>query len=328
MHKLVNLRAGREIVPSMMGAGAKTPSRRPRIGLALGSGGARGWAHVGVLRTLSAAGVRPDVVAGTSIGALIAGVHLAGHLSTLDAWARALTRPRLLAYLDPRMSGGGLIGGQRMLAFMERYFGALKVEDLPVPFIAVATDLGTGHEVWLQEGRLAEILRTAISLPGVFTPVRRDRHWLVDGALVNPVPVSVCRAFGAELVIAVNLNADQLGRLRVTRGGRTSKVAGFEPDLVEQSRALRGRGGTVWQQMARRERNTPSLFSVMVAALNITQDRITRARLAGDPPDVTIRPDLGHIGLLEFDRATEAIEEGARAAEDAIAELRTVLASS
>jgi NTE family protein len=325
MHKLVNLPAGLEITPSMMRAGAKTPSRRPRIGLALGSGGARGWAHVGVLHALSAAGVRPDVVAGTSIGALIAGVHLAGHLSTLDAWARALTRPRLLAYLDPRMSGGGLIGGQRMLAFMDRYFGALKVEDLPVPFIAVATDLRTGHEVWLQEGRLAEILRAAISLPGVFTPVRRERHWLVDGALVNPVPVSVCRAFGAELVIAVNLNADQLGRLRVTRGGRSPRVADLEPDLVEQSRVLRGRGGTVWQQMARRERNTPSLFSVMVAALNITQDRITRARLAGDPPDVTIRPDLGHIGLLEFDRAAEAIDAGARAAEDAIAELRAVL---
>jgi NTE family protein len=325
MHKLVNLPAGWEIMPSMMRAGAKTPSRRPRIGLALGSGGARGWAHVGVLHALSAAGVRPDVVAGTSIGALIAGVHLAGHLSTLDAWARALTRPRLLAYLDPRMSGGGLIGGQRMLAFMDRYFGALKVEDLPVPFVAVATDLRTGHEVWLQEGRLAEILRAAISLPGVFTPVRRERHWLVDGALVNPVPVSVCRAFGAELVIAVNLNADQLGRLRVTRGARSPRVADLEPDLVEQSRVFRGRGGTMWQQMARRERNTPSLFSVMVAALNITQDRITRARLAGDPPDVTIRPDLGHIGLLEFDRAAEAIDAGACAAEGAIAELRAVL---
>jgi NTE family protein len=310
----------------MMRAGAKTPSRRPRIGLALGSGGARGWAHVGVLQALSAAGVRPDVVAGTSIGALIAGVHLAGHLSTLDAWARSLTRPRLLAYLDPRMSGGGLIGGQRMLAFMDRYFGALKVEDLPVPFVAVATDLRTGHEVWLQEGRLAEILRAAISLPGLFTPVRRERHWLVDGALVNPVPVSVCRAFGAELVIAVNLNADQLGRLRIMRG--SPRVADLEPDLVEQSRVLRRRGGAVWPQMTRRERTTPSLFSVMVAALNITQDRITRARLAGDPPDVTIRPDLGHIGLLEFDRAAEAIEAGARAAEDAIAELRAVLASS
>jgi NTE family protein len=194
-----------------------------------------------------------------------------------------------------------------------------------VPFVAVATDLRTGHEVWLQEGRLAEILRAAISLPGVFTPVRREQHWLVDGALVNPVPVSVCRAFGAELVIAVNLNADQLGRLRVTRGGRSPRVADLEPDLVEQSRVLKRRGGTVWQQMGRRERNTPSLFSVMVAALNITQDRITRARLAGDPPDVTIRPDLGHIGLLEFDRAAEAIDAGARAAEDAIAELRAVL---
>ena len=305
--------------------GAKTPSRRPRIGLALGSGGARGWAHVGVLRALDAAGVKPDVVAGTSVGALIAGVHLAGYLPTLEAWARSLTRPRLLAYLDPRMSGGGLIGGQRMLAFMARYFGDLGVENLPVPFIAVATDLRTGHEVWLQEGRLADTLRAAISLPGLFTPVHRDGHWLVDGALVNPVPVSVCRAFGAELVVAVNLNADQLGKIRVMGAPRSSRTAGLEPDLVEQSRVFKGRAGTMWQQLARRGRNTPSLFSVMLAALNITQDRITRARLAGDPPDVTVRPRLGHIGLLEFDRAAEAIAAGERAAEDAIVELRAAL---
>ena len=307
-------------------AGPRTSSRRPKIGLALGSGGARGWAHVGVLRALDAAGVTPDVVAGTSIGALIAGVHLAGHLPTLEAWARRLTRPRLLAYLDPRMSGGGLIGGQRMLAFMTRHFGDLRIEDLPVPFIAVATDLRTGHEVWLQEGRLAETLRTAISLPGLFTPVHRDPHWLVDGALVNPVPVSVCRAFGADLVVAANLNADQLGKLRVARGRRASRIAGLEPDLVEQSRALKGRGGTMWPALTRRQRNAPSLFSVMVAALNITQDRITRARLAGDPPDVTIRPDLGHIGLLEFDRAAEAIEAGERATAAAISELELIIA--
>jgi NTE family protein len=306
--------------------GPKAPLRRPRIGLALGSGGARGWAHVGVLRALDAAGIKPDIVAGTSIGALIAGVHLAGYLPTLEAWARGLTRPRLLAYLDPRMSGGGLIGGQRMVAFMARYLGDLEVEELPVPFVAVTTDLRTGHEVWLQEGRLAEVLRTAISLPGLFTPVRRERQWLVDGALVNPVPVSVCRAFGAELVIAANMNADQLGRLRMARG-RSSRVAGLEPDLLEQSRLLRG-GGTVWQQLTRRERSAPSLFSVMVAALNITQDRITRARLAGDPPDVTIRPELGHIGLLEFDRAAEAIAAGERAAEHAIRELQALVASS
>ena len=268
----------------------------------------------------------PDVVAGTSIGALIAGVHLAGHLPTLEAWARKLTRPRLLAYLDPRMSGGGLIGGRRMLAFMARHLGDLKVEDLPVPFVAVTTDLSTGHEVWLQEGRLAETLRTAISLPGVFTPVRREGHWLVDGALVNPVPVSVCRALGAELVIAANLNADQLGKLNVDA----------RPPVAARRRArARPPGAKSRAQGARRRRvgsggsaHTPSLLSVMVAALKITQDRITRARLAGDPPDVTIRPDLGHIGLLEFDRAAEAIETGERAAAHAITELQAILANS
>jgi NTE family protein len=191
--------------------------------------------------------------------------------------------------------------------------------------VAVTTDLSTGHEVWLQEGRLAETLRTAISLPGVFTPVRREGQWLVDGALVNPVPVSVCRALGAELVIAVNLNADQLGKLELARGRRWGRAGALEPDLLEQSRVLRRRGGAVW---TRRVHSTPSMFSVMVAALKITQDRITRARLASDPPDVVIRPDLGHIGLLEFDRAAEAIETGERAAAEAIAELQAIVAGS
>jgi NTE family protein len=306
-------------------AGAKTTSRRARLGLALGSGGARGWAHVGVLRALTAAEVVPDVVVGTSIGALIAGVHLAGHLPTLEAWARNLTRPRLLAYLDPRMSGGGLIGGRRMLAFMDRHLGALKIEDLPLPFVAVATDLRTGHEVWLQEGRLAEVLRTAISLPGLFTPMRRERQWLVDGALVNPVPVSAARALGARVVIAVNLNSDLFGR------GTTIASHGTDaPDerwLEQMSHGLDASAGAariVKRQMLG-SAGRPGITTVMIEAFNIMQDRITRARLAGDPPDVMVNPRLGPIGLFEFHRASESIALGAEAAERALDSIEQAL---
>jgi NTE family protein len=300
---------------------------RPRIGLALGSGGARGWAHIGVLRALLRAGVEPDIVAGTSVGALVGGVYASGHLDTLDSWSRELTAARLFTYLDPRMSGGGLIGGRRMATFMRRYFADGRVEDLPIPFVAVATDLLSGHELWLREGKLVDVLRTAISLPGIFTPVRHEGHWLVDGALVNPVPVSVCRALGARIVIAVNLNADQLGRTRsLSRTLRRS--AGFDPasEMSEADRlALRGRLGARWQQAFRRPRGAPSLFGVLVSAFMVTQDRMTRSRLAGDPPDLTVTPQLGHIGLLEFERAAEAIAEGEAATERVMAEIHTAL---
>jgi NTE family protein len=300
---------------------------RPRIGLALGSGGARGWAHIGVLRALLRAGVQPDVIAGTSVGALVGGVYASGHLDTLEGWARQLTAARMVGFLDPRMSGGGLIGGRRMATFMHRYFADGRVEDLPIPFAAVATDLMSGHELWLREGRLVDVLRTAISLPGLFTPVRHEGHWLIDGALVNPVPVSVCRALGARIVIAVNLNADRLGRARVlTRAMRRSKD--FDPGSEmseEDERALRGRLGGLWPQAFRRPRGAPSLFGVLVSSFMITQERMTRSRLAGDPPDLTIAPKLGHVGLLEFERAAEVIAEGEAATERIVPEIRTAL---
>jgi len=311
----------------MKTAPATTVGTRLRIGLALGGGAARGWAHIGVLRALERAGIQPDVIAGTSIGALVGGVHLSGHLETMERWARDLTTARLFTYLDPRVSGGGLIGGQRMADFMDRYFADTIIEDLPIPFVAVATDLLTGHEIWLRHGRLVDVLRTAISLPGLFTPVEIDGHWLVDGALVNPVPVSVCRALGAQVVIAVNLNADQLGKARM-RSMAFPRTSGLDPDeeMPKRGKGNGRRGGALWQQMFRRERGAPSVLGVMVASFTITLDRITRARMAGDPPDVAITPKLGSFGLLDFDRAAEVIAEGEKAAERSLDEIRTAIA--
>ena len=166
---------------------------RPLIGLALGGGGARGWAHIGVMRTLGRAGIVPDIICGTSVGALVGGVHLAGKLDALEAWARSLHRLRIMSYLDFRVSGG-MIGGQRLRAVMREHLGAVSIEELPAPFTCVATDLVTGHEVWLNRGDLVDMLRASFSLPGLFSPVQVEGRWLVDGALVNPLPVSVCRA--------------------------------------------------------------------------------------------------------------------------------------
>ncbi|MGE5146433.1 MAG: patatin-like phospholipase family protein [Candidatus Eiseniibacteriota bacterium] len=303
---------------------ASPQTTEPRIGLALGSGAARGWAHIGVVRALAKAGIKADIIAGTSMGALVGGVQLAGHLDTLAEWALSLNRKRIFGYIDLKLGGGGLLGGQRLVDLMTEHLGDRKVEELPVNFTAVVTDLVDGHEMWLRRGPLVEAIRAAIALPGLFTPVEIGGRWYVDGALVNPVPVSVCRAYGAQLVIAVNLNADHVGRTRIP-GTPIARAIGFDP-IDELGQNHSGLLGTLWHHFFHREPNTPSVFGVMANSFNIIQDRITRSRLAGDPPDVMIGPKVGHVGLLEFDRAAEVIAEGERATERALPEIHEAIA--
>lgn len=301
---------------------------RPRLGLALGAGSARGWSHIGVLRVLEANGIRPDIVCGSSIGAVVGGCYLAGKLDLLETWARGLNRLRMISYLDVQMRHSGLIGGEKLIAELRRHLGDIDCRELPGDFAAVATDLATGHEVWLDRGPLPEALRASMALPGMFSPARWNDRWLVDGALVNPVPVSACLAKGARLVIAVNLNGDIIGKLRPP-GQTYQRVAGFDLlDAVEQQQKRGGLVGSISglaRRIFRREPDTPSLFGVMVSSLNIMQDRISRSRLAGDPPDIHITPRIGHIGLAEFDRAEELIDLGAKAAEAALPDIRQAL---
>jgi NTE family protein len=303
---------------------------RPRIGLALGAGVARGWAHIGVLRTLKKMGIEPDIITGTSVGALVGGCYLAGQLDTLEEWTRNLSRMKIVSYLDLRVRSGGLISGGRLMAEMKKHMGDRRIEDLPMPFAAIATDLVTGHEVWLRTGPLVESLRASFSLPGVFPPICIDQRWLVDGALVDPVPVSACRALGAEMVIAVNLNADILGKARKP-GANIATAAGFDliqvldEEYAQQTPPPASRLNALTRRVFTREYDGPSLFGVMVSSLGIITDRIGRTRLAGDPPDVQIAPRLGHVGLLEFDRAAEAVEEGAAATERAVPDLADAL---
>lgn len=309
---------------------------RPRIGLALGAGVARGWAHIGVLRALTRYGIEADIVCGSSVGALVGGLHLAGKLDALEEWTRSLTRMKIVGYLDLRLrQGGGLIGGDRLVAEMRHHLGDVLIEELPSPFAAIATDLVTGHEVWMRNGPLVDALRASFSLPGVFPPVRFEGRWMVDGALVNPVPVSACRALGAQMVIAVNLAADIIGKSR-RPGAAVPTAAGFdllklideeqEPDGESKSRAgFRVPIGALSRRIFRRDYEGPSLFGVMVSSLGIVTDRIARSRLAGEPPDVHITPRLGHIGLSEFDRAEDCIREGEAAVERVLPDLQDAL---
>lgn len=299
---------------------------QPKIGLALGSGVGRGWAHIGVLRGLEKAGIEVDVVAGTSIGALVAGVYLAGHLDSLETWTRSLNRMRIMRYLDLSLQNGSIIGGRRLGRILNENLGDLHIEHLPKQFIVVATELATGHEIWLRKGHLVEALRASYALPGIFPPVELDGRPLVDGALVNPVPVSVCRAMGARLVIAVNLNADMLGSERAQSGGGRNyggRNGGGQNDQGRENGGMMGGAGLL-ESLFRRDGN-PSMFNVMASALNILQDRLSRSRLAGDPPDVTIAPKVGHIGLLDFDQAEDLIELGAQAVQSALPSLNEAL---
>ena len=303
-----------------------TVSRRPTIGLVLGGGAARGFAHIGVIRTLIARGLQPDIITGTSIGAVVGGCHAAGKLEDFAAWAAGLTRRGLLGYLDVSFSGSGLLSGSKLAEKLTEGLGDLTIDKLPLRYAAIATEIGTGHEIWITRGRLADALRASYALPGIFPPVHLGERWLVDGALVNPVPVSVARALGARLVIAVNVNTDMFGR-----GAAIPDQGASEPPIEEEvaSRGLFGLFGS--EKAAKRHilgsPARPGLSTVMTEAFNIMQDRITRARLAGDPPDILISPRIGRIGLFDFHRATEAIELGAEAAERALEGLDEVIAA-
>ena len=295
--------------------------RRPVIGLALGGGAARGFAHIGIVRALIAHGIVPNVVVGTSIGAVVGGAYAAGQLDTLEEWARSLQPRNILGYLDIRLNGSGLIGGDKLAAQLEAAMGQTLIEDLPLKFATVATEVRTGHEIWLTHGRMVDAMRASYALPGIFSPVLVGDRWLVDGALVNPVPVSAARALGAEIVIAANLSSDVF--THSTTIYSHGAAAGAPEAAVEPAPPKRGFGKLFSPERTMKREffgsgGRPGISSVMVDAFNIMQDRITRARLAGDPPDLLISPRVGQLGWFDFHRAADLIAHGARAAERAI----------
>ncbi len=299
---------------------------RPKLGIALGGGAARGWAHIGVLRTLMAAGLEPDIVAGTSIGAVAGACYVTGRLDALEDFALALTRRRIFGFLDFNFAGSGLITGQRLNSRLEHHLDGFQIEQLDRKFVAVATELGTGHEIWLRKGSLVTALKASYALPGIFKPVQINGRWLIDGALVNPIPVSVCRALGARIVIAVNLSTDIFSKGAVIH----DHEALADPVAAEDNETLPGSNGRAAMHLLHRQifgksDGAPGISAVMMDAINITQDRIARSRLAGDPPDIAIGPKLGDIGLFDFHRASEAIAQGARATERAMDDIKHAL---
>jgi len=296
-----------------------------KVALALGSGSARGLAHIGVIDALLAQGVAIDIVCGTSIGALVGAVHACGQLQHFKAWVQKLNNNEILRYLNLSISaGGGLAQATRLMDFFRDNYGDSEIADLTTHFGCVATNLNTGQELWLREGKLWDAVRASMALPGLLTPTRSGRHYVVDGGLVNPVPVSLCRAMGADVIIAVNLNGDIVGRHGVRKINPDASLekpeapatvpnadAGEYNLLDRLTTSLRERASPIFTEwFGRNVDDTPSLANVLAGSINIMQDRITRSRLAGEPADIVLTPQLSHIGLIEFQRADEAIAEG------------------
>ena len=283
-------------------------TRKPRIGLALGSGSSRGWAHIGAIRALEERGVKPDLICGTSIGALVGAVYASGQLDQLESWVTGLAWSKVWRLMDITLKGG-LIRGQRLFNLFRATFQDLEIAELTTPFGAIATELSSGREIWLRQGKLFDVVRASIATPGLFTPVIHDGTVLVDGGLVNPVPVSMCRAFGAEIVIAVDLSWGKLGPYR--NMGRDLPAPPEEPSWI--GRLTNSWLGGVHKLAA--EPQIPSIFEVFNTALDIVEQRVARSRLAGEPADVLITPLLPNFGTMEYHRAKEAIAEGRAAVE-------------
>ncbi|RTE87130.1 MULTISPECIES: patatin-like phospholipase RssA [Gammaproteobacteria] len=300
---------------------------RIKIGLALGSGAARGWAHIGVIRALQDMGIEPDVITGTSIGSLVGGAYAAGKLDEIEEWVRDMDRWKVFNLLDFGLSSGGVISGEKVFNHAQERFGDILVENLDKPFAAVATDLYTGREVWLKEGNLFKVARASCAMPGLLAPKMFDGRWLVDGALVNPVPVSLARALEADFVIAVNLNSqihidDELEQANEqapnTKSEQPAKdVERKEGKATEKDKNLfhnfLSRSQSYIDQIKEkfsRQPSSPGVFGVMAGSIDIMQERITKARMAGDPPDVLLQPKVGDIGLLEFELGKHAIDIG------------------
>jgi NTE family protein len=313
---------------------APAPQQK-KIGLALGSGGARGWAHLGVLQRLSELGIVPHCVAGTSIGSIAAALYATDSLATMEDLATHLDWKRVAQlFLEVKFPRSGLLTGKNFIHMLKSIIPVRQIEDLRLPYAAVATDLETEKEVVLCSGNLFDAIRASIGIPGIFTPTRLSGKYLVDGGLVNPLPVSVCRAMGADLVIAVDIN---LRAAPHTRKLAKPQPAPPEPSvritqliatlgkLMPQMQAPMEDTALRWLTPKTKSDDALTIFDVLTRSFRLAENQITRRELELNPPDLLIQPEVGNIMTLEFHRGPEAIAAGIRAVNECLPLLHSFL---
>jgi NTE family protein len=292
--------------------------RQVKIGLALGSGAAKGWAHIGVIEALLRAGIRIDVIAGCSVGALVGAACATGRLALLEKWVRSFNYWDVIRLMDFSWQRGGLLRGNRVFNHIRRLMPDESIEQCHIRFGAVATNLSTGRELWLTKGDLHQAVRASCSMPGLLPPVGHNGYWLVDGAVVNPVPVSLTRALGADIVIAVDLQHDAHLMQQDLLSAKPVQSAAEEEQIGWRARLRQRLAERITQ---RRTALSPGAMEIMSTSIQVLENRLKRNRMAGDPPDVLLQPYCPQISTLDFHRAEEAIAAGKAAVEKKMDEL-------
>jgi NTE family protein len=309
----------------------KAVTARPngrRVALVLGAGGARGLAHIGVVQAIEARGYEVAGIAGASMGALVGGIYAAGRLDDYSDWARGLQRSDVLRLLDFAFGYPGLIRGERVIGALRELVGEHLIEDLPIPYTAVATDLARQREVWLTRGKLFDAIRASIAIPMIFTPHVLDGRELVDGGLLSPVPIAATRQMRVDRVIAVDVNGPVSWinpglepRHEEIDAGSGERVGGANDD-DSPSATLRERMASLWEGLGKSGSPKPDksrgVMDLMSRSLDTMQAHMARVQLAQDPPDLLIRISREEATFYEFWRAAELVEKGREAAEKAL----------
>jgi NTE family protein len=302
------------------------------ISLVLGSGGARGYAHIGVIEELQAQGFAIRSIAGSSMGALVGGIHATGKLKDFSDWVRPMLRLDVLRLLDWTLTGGGFIKGDRIIGALRELIGDIDIEELPIPFTAVAVDLDAQREVWFSRGPLFDAVRASIAIPTIFRPHYYQGRLLVDGGLLNPLPVSPTLRDLTDATIAVDVNASpeplqpaDLTNPAIDLAAPERLPSDAQQEIEPQRGRRRGRiARFIEAQIEKRERRAvastdPGAFELFARSLDVVQETITRLKLAAQPPDLLITIPRNACAFYEFHRADELIELGRRRTREALA---------
>ena len=268
------------------------------VALALGSGGARGYAHIGAIEELESRGFEVIAVSGTSVGAMVGGLHAAGKLPEFTSWVSSLKQTDVIRLLDPSLSAPGAIKAEKVMNKVRSMLGKVRIENLPIPYTAVATDVLQSKEVWFQSGPLDSAIRASIAIPSLISSVTVGGRLMVDGGLLNPLPIAPLAATKADLVIAISLSGP----------GKNHPMG--NPAIISSDRKA-AKGDPETQQLAKIPKGI-STFEIMERSIETMQSLITRYRNAGYPPDLLVEVPIDSIGMLEFHKAKDQIELGRR----------------